>query len=122
MGARPGGSHDPPLLPQTALQLEPLHFLQCHSKNNSPRDLETQLWACAFEPAWDEGTSLGGQAGRGPQGTSRASFLGMGPGNTTCRGLPGWTGESGGTESLKRPQGQEEGLQWGTLQRTFSPG
>ncbi|XP_060141085.1 leucine-rich repeat and WD repeat-containing protein 1 isoform X2 [Globicephala melas] len=40
---------------QTALQLEPLHFLQCHSKNNSPRDLETQLWACAFEPAWDEG-------------------------------------------------------------------
>nr|AOC89057.1 leucine-rich repeats and WD repeat domain containing 1 [Sus scrofa] len=36
-------------------QLEPLHFLQCHSKNNSPRDLETQLWACAFEPAWDEG-------------------------------------------------------------------
>ncbi|XP_008592867.1 PREDICTED: leucine-rich repeat and WD repeat-containing protein 1 [Galeopterus variegatus] len=40
---------------QPALQLEPLHFLQCHSKNNSPRDLETQLWACAFEPAWDEG-------------------------------------------------------------------
>ncbi|XP_055418364.1 leucine-rich repeat and WD repeat-containing protein 1 isoform X1 [Bubalus kerabau] len=36
-------------------QLEPLHFLQCHSKNNSPSDLETQLWACAFEPAWDEG-------------------------------------------------------------------
>ncbi|XP_072609034.1 leucine-rich repeat and WD repeat-containing protein 1 isoform X11 [Vulpes vulpes] len=35
--------------------LEPLHFLQCHSKNNSPRDLETQLWACAFEPAWEEG-------------------------------------------------------------------
>ncbi|XP_032728370.1 leucine-rich repeat and WD repeat-containing protein 1 isoform X2 [Lontra canadensis] len=38
-----------------ALDLEPLHFLQCHSKNNSPRDLETQLWACAFEPAWEEG-------------------------------------------------------------------
>ncbi|XP_043312591.1 leucine-rich repeat and WD repeat-containing protein 1 isoform X2 [Cervus canadensis] len=36
-------------------QLEPLHFLQCHSKNNSPSDLKTQLWACAFEPAWDEG-------------------------------------------------------------------
>ncbi|KAI4551729.1 hypothetical protein MJT46_017981 [Ovis ammon polii x Ovis aries] len=36
-------------------QLEPLHFLQCHSKNNSPSDLRTQLWACAFEPAWDEG-------------------------------------------------------------------
>ncbi|XP_045317916.1 leucine-rich repeat and WD repeat-containing protein 1 isoform X5 [Leopardus geoffroyi] len=40
---------------QPALDLEPLHFLQCHSKNNSPRDLETQLWACAFEPAWEEG-------------------------------------------------------------------
>ncbi|XP_029802070.1 leucine-rich repeat and WD repeat-containing protein 1 isoform X1 [Suricata suricatta] len=40
---------------QPALDLEPLHFLQCHSKNNSPQDLETQLWACAFEPAWEEG-------------------------------------------------------------------
>uniref|UniRef100_A0A452U8Y7 Leucine rich repeats and WD repeat domain containing 1 n=1 Tax=Ursus maritimus TaxID=29073 RepID=A0A452U8Y7_URSMA len=40
---------------QPAPDLEPLHFLQCHSKNNSPRDLETQLWACAFEPAWEEG-------------------------------------------------------------------
>ncbi|XP_031288534.1 leucine-rich repeat and WD repeat-containing protein 1 isoform X1 [Camelus dromedarius] len=40
---------------QPALQLEPLHFLQCHSKNNSPQDLDTQLWACAFEPAWEEG-------------------------------------------------------------------
>ncbi|XP_040117350.1 leucine-rich repeat and WD repeat-containing protein 1 isoform X4 [Oryx dammah] len=36
-------------------RLEPLYFLQCHSKNNSPSDLKTQLWACAFEPAWDEG-------------------------------------------------------------------
>ncbi|XP_037669659.1 leucine-rich repeat and WD repeat-containing protein 1 isoform X2 [Choloepus didactylus] len=42
---------------QPALKLEPLHFLQCHSKNNSPQDLETQLWACAFEPAWEEGHS-----------------------------------------------------------------
>ncbi|XP_032966079.1 leucine-rich repeat and WD repeat-containing protein 1 isoform X5 [Rhinolophus ferrumequinum] len=40
---------------QPALKLEPLHFLQCHSKNNSPEDLETQLWACAFEPACEEG-------------------------------------------------------------------
>lgn len=40
---------------QPALNLEPLHFLQCHSKNNSPQDLETQLWACAFEPPWEEG-------------------------------------------------------------------
>ncbi|XP_006859889.1 PREDICTED: leucine-rich repeat and WD repeat-containing protein 1 [Chrysochloris asiatica] len=38
-------------------QLEPLHFLQSHSKNNSPRDLETQLWACAFEPACEDGTA-----------------------------------------------------------------
>ncbi|KAM6155177.1 leucine-rich repeat and WD repeat-containing protein 1 [Rhynchocyon petersi] len=42
---------------QPGLRLEPLHFLQCHSKNNSPRDLQTQLWACAFEPAWEEGHS-----------------------------------------------------------------
>ncbi|KAM4820565.1 leucine-rich repeat and WD repeat-containing protein 1 isoform 2-T2 [Thomomys bottae] len=42
---------------QCAPQLEPLHFLQCHSRNNSPRDLETQLWACAFEPACEEGHS-----------------------------------------------------------------
>ncbi|XP_016054484.1 PREDICTED: leucine-rich repeat and WD repeat-containing protein 1 isoform X3 [Miniopterus natalensis] len=40
---------------QPALKLEPLYFLQCHSKNNSPEDLNTQLWACAFEPAWEEG-------------------------------------------------------------------
>ncbi|XP_036136500.1 leucine-rich repeat and WD repeat-containing protein 1 isoform X1 [Molossus molossus] len=40
---------------QPALKLEPLYFLQCHSKNNSPQDLKTQLWACAFEPAWEEG-------------------------------------------------------------------
>lgn len=40
---------------QAALHLEPLHFLQCHSRNNSPKDLETQLWACAFEPAREEG-------------------------------------------------------------------
>ncbi|XP_055148698.1 leucine-rich repeat and WD repeat-containing protein 1 isoform X3 [Symphalangus syndactylus] len=43
--------------PRPAVKLEPLHFLQCHSKNNSPQDLETQLWACAFEPAWEEGAT-----------------------------------------------------------------
>ncbi|XP_012495774.1 PREDICTED: leucine-rich repeat and WD repeat-containing protein 1 [Propithecus coquereli] len=42
---------------QPAPKLEPLHFLQCHSKNNSPDDLKTQLWACAFEPAWEEGAT-----------------------------------------------------------------
>ena len=52
-----------------------MHFLQCHSKNNSPSDLKTQLWACAFEPAWDEGIPFGGR----------------GPGNATFRGyLGGW--------------------------------
>lgn len=51
--------------PQPDLELEPLHFLQCHSKNNSPRDLDTQLWACAFEPAWEEGTP---GVSRGEQG------------------------------------------------------
>ncbi|XP_038669678.1 leucine-rich repeat and WD repeat-containing protein 1 isoform X2 [Scyliorhinus canicula] len=30
--------------------LEPLHFLQSHSRDNDPEDLTTQLWACAFEP------------------------------------------------------------------------
>ncbi|XP_007518052.2 leucine-rich repeat and WD repeat-containing protein 1 [Erinaceus europaeus] len=40
---------------QAGLRLEPLHFLQCHSKNNSPEDFSTQLWACAFEPSEDEG-------------------------------------------------------------------
>lgn len=80
VGARPGGSHDPPLLPQTALQLEPLHFLQCHSKNNSPRDLETQLWACAFEPAWDEGTSSGGRRGEGHREQAGQAFWARGLG------------------------------------------
>lgn len=60
-GSKGWGSCDPLLPPQPVLNLEPLHFLQCHSKNNSPQDLETQLWACAFEPAWEEGTSLVGQ-------------------------------------------------------------
>lgn len=48
----PAGSDSEP-----ALKLEPLHFLQCHSKNNSPGDLQTQLWACAFEPAPEDGPS-----------------------------------------------------------------
>lgn len=48
-----------PSPPQAALCLEPLHFLQCHSRNNSPKDLETQLWCCAFEPAREEGACWG---------------------------------------------------------------
>nr|XP_045000454.1 leucine-rich repeat and WD repeat-containing protein 1 isoform X2 [Jaculus jaculus] len=47
---------DPDII-QPGLHMEPLHFLQCHSRNNSPKDLETQLWACAFEPALEEGHS-----------------------------------------------------------------
>lgn len=79
-------------------QLEPLHFLQCHSKNNSPRDLETQLWACAFEPAWDEGTALVGRQGEAS-------------GSAPQRELPGWMEESGGTELKRCRQGQRRELQ-----------
>lgn len=34
--------------------LQPLHVLQCHSKQDDPNDFKTQLWACAFEPAADK--------------------------------------------------------------------
>ncbi|XP_068126366.1 leucine-rich repeat and WD repeat-containing protein 1 isoform X2 [Hyperolius riggenbachi] len=36
-----------------AFDVEPIHFLQCHSKSNSSDDFSTQLWSCAFEPALD---------------------------------------------------------------------
>ncbi|NWX86655.1 LRWD1 protein, partial [Nothoprocta ornata] len=36
--------------------LEPLHFLQCHSKGNSREDFKTQLWSCVFEPLPDSGS------------------------------------------------------------------
>ncbi|KAK0148765.1 Leucine-rich repeat and WD repeat-containing protein 1 [Merluccius polli] len=32
------------------VRLKPLHVLQCHSKQDSPKDFSTQLWACAFMP------------------------------------------------------------------------
>uniref|UniRef100_A0A9J8CPX3 Leucine-rich repeats and WD repeat domain containing 1 n=1 Tax=Cyprinus carpio carpio TaxID=630221 RepID=A0A9J8CPX3_CYPCA len=32
------------------VSLQPLHVLQCHSRQDSPDDFSTQLWACAFEP------------------------------------------------------------------------
>ncbi|XP_067864105.1 leucine-rich repeat and WD repeat-containing protein 1 [Heptranchias perlo] len=35
---------------KNSVVLEPLHFLQSHSKDNNPEDFRTQLWACAFEP------------------------------------------------------------------------
>ncbi|XP_073523856.1 leucine-rich repeat and WD repeat-containing protein 1 isoform X2 [Phyllobates terribilis] len=37
--------------------LEPLHFLQSHSKNNTSDDFCTQLWSCAFEPNLDDSSS-----------------------------------------------------------------
>ncbi|CAJ0941856.1 unnamed protein product [Ranitomeya imitator] len=37
--------------------LEPLHFLQTHSKNNESDDFRTQLWSCAFEPSFDSTSS-----------------------------------------------------------------
>uniref|UniRef100_A0AAY5F5H2 Origin recognition complex-associated protein n=1 Tax=Electrophorus electricus TaxID=8005 RepID=A0AAY5F5H2_ELEEL len=38
------------LLGQEPACLQPLHVLQCHSRQDSPEDFSTQLWACAFEP------------------------------------------------------------------------
>lgn len=40
-------------LKKKGFDVEPLHFLQCHSKNNNSDDFRTQLWSCAFEPALD---------------------------------------------------------------------
>ncbi|KAM9781160.1 leucine-rich repeat and WD repeat-containing protein 1 isoform X1 [Syngnathus typhle] len=33
--------------------LQPLHVLQCHSKEDTPQDFSTQLWDCAFQPQPD---------------------------------------------------------------------
>ncbi|XP_054611481.1 leucine-rich repeat and WD repeat-containing protein 1 isoform X2 [Dunckerocampus dactyliophorus] len=35
------------------VRLQPLHVLQCHSKQDSSEDFSTQLWACAFQPQPD---------------------------------------------------------------------
>nr|XP_061818822.1 leucine-rich repeat and WD repeat-containing protein 1-like isoform X2 [Nerophis lumbriciformis] len=32
------------------VHLQPLHVLQCHSKQDNSEDFSTQLWACAFQP------------------------------------------------------------------------
>ncbi|KAM5181767.1 leucine-rich repeat and WD repeat-containing protein 1 [Mantella aurantiaca] len=40
-------------LQKKRFDVEPLHFLQCHSKYNGSDDFRTQLWSCAFEPALD---------------------------------------------------------------------
>lgn len=73
-GSKDWGSYNPLLPPQPTLKLEPLYFLQCHSKNNSPQDLNTQLWACAFEPACEEGTSLVGRQGKGHRVQTKQAF------------------------------------------------
>ncbi|XP_039518441.1 leucine-rich repeat and WD repeat-containing protein 1 isoform X2 [Pimephales promelas] len=39
-----------PHVPQEPVSLRPSHVLQCHSRQDSPDDFSTQLWACAFEP------------------------------------------------------------------------
>ncbi|XP_044285881.1 leucine-rich repeat and WD repeat-containing protein 1 [Varanus komodoensis] len=41
---------------EETIRLEPVHFLQCHSKGNNRDDFKTQLWACVFEPPLDCGT------------------------------------------------------------------
>lgn len=109
-GNKGQGSCDPALPPQAALKLEPLHFLQCHSKNNSRQDLETQLWGCAFEPAWEDGTALVGRQGQLSRCRSR---------NATWRELSGWVGKSGGTESLESVVGQVEGAVVGDVYRKY---
>uniref|UniRef100_A0A673W094 Leucine-rich repeat and WD repeat-containing protein 1 n=1 Tax=Salmo trutta TaxID=8032 RepID=A0A673W094_SALTR len=38
---------------QEPVSLQPLHVLQCHSKQDSPDDFSTQLWACSFQPLQD---------------------------------------------------------------------
>ncbi|XP_062341344.1 leucine-rich repeat and WD repeat-containing protein 1 [Osmerus eperlanus] len=37
-------------VPKEPVSLKPHCALQCHSRNDSPDDLSTQLWACAFQP------------------------------------------------------------------------
>ncbi|XP_039474538.1 leucine-rich repeat and WD repeat-containing protein 1 [Oreochromis aureus] len=42
------------------VRLNPLHVLQCHSKQDSLEDFSTQLWACAFQPLPDSAGNAGG--------------------------------------------------------------
>uniref|UniRef100_A0A8C1N3N6 Leucine-rich repeats and WD repeat domain containing 1 n=1 Tax=Cyprinus carpio TaxID=7962 RepID=A0A8C1N3N6_CYPCA len=42
------------------VSLQPLHVLQCHSRQDSPDDFSTQLWACAFEPPQDCSDGISG--------------------------------------------------------------
>ncbi|XP_078535796.1 leucine-rich repeat and WD repeat-containing protein 1 isoform X2 [Lissotriton helveticus] len=49
---------------QKLIDLEPLHFLQCHSKESSSKDFATQLWGCAFEPSLDCSIDKGARSSR----------------------------------------------------------
>ncbi|RXN22590.1 leucine-rich repeat and WD repeat-containing 1 [Labeo rohita] len=49
-------------IPQEPVSLQPFHVLQCHSRQDSPDDFSTQLWACAFEPP-QEGSNAGVSGG-----------------------------------------------------------
>ncbi|XP_030648825.1 leucine-rich repeat and WD repeat-containing protein 1 [Chanos chanos] len=46
-------------VPKEPACLRPIHVLQCHSKDDSPEDFRTQLWACAFEPSQDNRDASG---------------------------------------------------------------
>uniref|UniRef100_A0A8C7QGH9 Leucine-rich repeat and WD repeat-containing protein 1 n=1 Tax=Oncorhynchus mykiss TaxID=8022 RepID=A0A8C7QGH9_ONCMY len=45
---------------QEPVSLQPLHVLQCHSKQDSPDDFSTQLWACSFQPPLDYNGGVNG--------------------------------------------------------------
>ncbi|XP_073421729.1 leucine-rich repeat and WD repeat-containing protein 1 isoform X1 [Dendrobates tinctorius] len=45
--------------------LEPLYFLQTHSKNNESDDFGTQLWSCAFEPILNSSSKVIATCGGG---------------------------------------------------------
>ncbi|KAG8540224.1 hypothetical protein GDO81_019685, partial [Engystomops pustulosus] len=51
------GTEKKKLSKKKQFDLEPLHFLQTHSKNNDSDDFRTQLWSCAFEPNLDSSSS-----------------------------------------------------------------
>ncbi|XP_041096815.1 leucine-rich repeat and WD repeat-containing protein 1 [Polyodon spathula] len=63
-GEKEQGSRTPCRKSKDPITLKPLHFLQCHSKQNSPDDFSTQLWACAFEPQIDSGGGSNGRSSR----------------------------------------------------------
>ncbi|XP_075052840.1 leucine-rich repeat and WD repeat-containing protein 1 [Mixophyes fleayi] len=51
------GKHKKEIRKKKEFDVEPLHFLQAHSKNNTSDDFHTQLWSCAFQPNLDSHSS-----------------------------------------------------------------